>query len=137
MKQRVTWTLVIAGFSVALLAFPTQVEDADIDELEALLPNDDGDGKMLVMVYCTGCHSAAETSHNISGRKGSQKGTWADLVNRMVIVRKAPIPREDITVIVDYLGKYFGPPRPASSEVGPNNSQTVAPSTMPNTTPVR
>ena len=137
MKQRVTWTLVIAGFSVALSAFPTQVEDADIDELEALLPNDDGDGKMLVMVYCTGCHSAAETRHNIAGRKGSQKGTWADLVNRMVIVRKAPIPREDITVIVDYLGRHFGPPRPASSEVGPNNSQTVAPSTMPNTTPVR
>ncbi len=137
MKRRVTLTLVMAGFSAALLAFPPQVEDANVDELEALLPNDDGDGKMLVMVYCTGCHSAAETKHNIAGRKGSDKGTWADLVNRMVIVRKAPIPREDIKAIVDYLAKHFGPPLPSSSEAGPKNSQTVAPSTVPNTTPAR
>ncbi len=133
MKRRVTLTLVIAGFSVALLAFPPQVEDADVNELEALLPDDDGDGKMLVMVYCTGCHSAAETKHNIAGRKGSDKGTWADLVNRMVTVRKAPIPREDIKVIVDYLAKHFGPPLPSSSEAGSENSQTVAPSTVPDT----
>ena len=51
MKRRVTLTLVIASFSVALLAFSPQVEDTDFDGLEALLPDDDGDGKMLVMVY--------------------------------------------------------------------------------------
>ena len=123
MKQRVTWILVLAGFSVALLAFPPQEEDANVDELEALLPDDDGDGKMLVMVYCTGCHSAAETKHNIAGRKGSDLATWTDLVNRMVIVRKAPIPREDIKAIVDYLAKHFGPPLSDSSEVGPKNSR--------------
>jgi hypothetical protein len=104
-----------------------QVKDADVDELEALLPNDDGDGKMLVMVYCTGCHSAAETKHNIAGRKGGNKGTWADLVDRMVIVRKAPIPREDIKAIVDYLARHFGPPLPSSGEGGPEDSQTVTP----------
>jgi len=123
MKQRVTWILVLAGFSVALLAFPPQEEDANVDELEALLPDDDGDGKMLVMVYCTGCHSAAETKHNIAGRKGSDLATWTDLVNRMVIVRKAPIPREDIKAIVDYLAKHFGPPLSESSAVGPKNSR--------------
>lgn len=123
MKQRVTWILVLAGFSVALLAFPPQEEDANVDELEALLPDDDGDGKMLVMVYCTGCHSAAETKHNIAGRKGSDLATWTDLVNRMVIVRKAPIPREDIKAIVDYLAKHFGPPLSDSSAVGPKNSR--------------
>ena len=123
MKQRVTWILVLAGFSVALLAFPPQEEDANVDEVEALLPDDDGDGKMLVMVYCTGCHSAAETKHNIAGRKGSDLATWTDLVNRMVIVRKAPIPREDIKAIVDYLAKYFGPPLSESSTVGPKNSR--------------
>ncbi len=127
MKRRVTLTLVIAGFSVALLAFSPQVEDTDVDELEALLPDDDGDGKMLVMVYCTGCHSAAETKHNIAGRKGSNKGTWGDLVNRMVTVRKAPIPREDIKVIVDYLARHFGPPLPSSGEAGPKDNQTVTP----------
>ena len=130
MKRRVTLTLLLAGFSAALLAFSPQVEDANFDELEALLPNDGGDGKMLVMVYCTGCHSAAETKHNIAGRKGSDQGTWADLVNRMVTVRKAPIPHEDIKVIVDYLAKHFGPERPASSEMGLKNRQTVAPSTV-------
>ena len=123
MKQRVTWILVLAGFSVALLAFPPQEEDANVDELEALLPDDDGDGKMLVMVYCTGCHSAAETKHNIAGRKGSDLATWTDLVNRMVIVRKAPIPREDIKAIVDYLATHFGPPLSDSSAVGPENSR--------------
>ena len=123
MKQRVTWILVLAGFSVALLAFPPQEEDANVDELEALLPDDDGDGKMLVMVYCTGCHSAAETKHNIAGRKGSDLATWTDLVNRMVIVRKAPIPPEDIKAIVDYLAKHFGPPLSESSAVGPKNSR--------------
>ena len=137
MKRSVMLPLVVASFSVALLAFSPQAEDADINDLEALLPDDDGDGKMLVMVYCTGCHSAAETKHNIAGRDGSDKGTWADLVNRMVIVRKAPIPREDITVIVDYLTKYFGPPLPASGEVGSRNSQGATPSTVPNTNLVR
>ena len=137
MKRRVTLTLVMAGFSVALFASPPQVEDANVDELEALLPNDGGDGKMLVMVYCTGCHSAAETKHNIASRKESDKGTWADLVNRMVIVRKAPIPPEDIKAIVDYLAKHFGSQRPDSSEAGPKNSQTVAPSTALNPPPLR
>jgi len=47
------------------------------------------------------------------------------------------LPREDIKAIVDYLAKHFGPPLPSSSEADSKNSQTVAPSTVPNTTPAR
>jgi len=80
--------------------------------LDALLP--DGEGKELVVDYCTRCHSTERIRQVIVDGEGGDEVFWRALVDQMVRVFNAPIASHDIDPIIAYLAKNFGP-----SAVGP------------------
>jgi cytochrome c5 len=65
----------------------------------------DGPDRDLVASSCAVCHSADYIPMNsvFLDRKG-----WEAEVNKMVNVMHAPINKDDIPKIVDYLSKYYG-----------------------------
>jgi mono/diheme cytochrome c family protein len=77
------------------------------EELSTFLPNDEG--KVLLTVYCRGCHSATQIRQNLAQRAGGNENYWNALVQRMITVWNAPIAEEDVAPIVTYLSKHFGP----------------------------
>ena len=114
MKSKSLWTAVLLGSLVVIwTGFPTtslraQKIQSDADEkLNAFLPNDEE--KVLVLVHCTVCHSAAATQERIASRAGGNQEFWTTLVRRMVTVWNAQIPEEDVDLIAAYLAKHFGP----------------------------
>lgn len=100
----------------------------DYDELEAFLPGDD-DAKILLMIECTQCHSAAATKQRIAARSGRNLTFWTTLVRRMNTTWNGKIPDEDIDAITAYLAKYFGPSskdNAGKSEKKPSLKQKVS-----------
>ena len=77
------------------------------DELDTFLPDDEG--KVLLTVYCRGCHSATQVRQNLTQRAGSNETYWYALVQRMMTVWNAPIDEEEAASIVTYLSRHFGP----------------------------
>ncbi|MBI4455453.1 MAG: superoxide dismutase family protein [Acidobacteria bacterium] len=112
MKRKIIGTVILLSLSIALLALSPQQYDTDrqMEELEAFLPNDEEGGKMLIMTYCTICHSAAHIKSTVVTKAGSDKDTWMNLIDRMIGIRSAPIPPEEVEPLAAYLTKYFGPP---------------------------
>ena len=109
--------LLISIGAVALRAQQTQSDQNDYEALEKFLPGDD-DAKVLLMIQCTLCHSAAHTQQRIALRAGGDITFWTTLVRRMNTTWNAKIPEEDIDVIVAYLAKYFGPSSKPSGGAG-------------------
>jgi mono/diheme cytochrome c family protein len=75
----------------------------------------DGPGRDLVRSNCATCHSLDYIPMNspFLDRKG-----WEGEVNKMVNAMHAPIDKNNIPAIVDYLAKYYGvpsAPAPAAS----------------------
>jgi mono/diheme cytochrome c family protein len=64
----------------------------------------DGPGKAIVQRACAACHPITQVTSQ--RRPASQ---WADTVDQM-ISRGAQVSDTDFPTVVDYLGKYFGPP---------------------------
>ena len=75
------------------------------DESQLVLK--DGPGRDLVRNNCAVCHSLDYIPMNspFLDRKG-----WEASVNKMINVMHAPIAKENIPAIVDYLAKYYGVP---------------------------
>ncbi len=114
MKSKSLWTAVLLGLLVAVwtgvpaASLHAQKIQNDSDEkLNAFLPDDEE--KVLVLVYCTVCHSAAATQERIASRAGGDQEFWTNLVRRMITVWNAQIPEEDVDPIAAYLTKHFGP----------------------------
>lgn len=65
----------------------------------------DGPGRELVQTRCAACHSLDYIQQNapFPNRK-----LWESEVNKMINAFGAPIAKEDIAGIVDYLAKYYG-----------------------------
>jgi hypothetical protein len=84
----------------ALLLLPLA---AQADESQIKL--EDGPGKDKVAIHCAVCHSTDYIPMNspFLDRKG-----WEGEVNKMIKVMGAPIPQEDVPVIVDYLTRLYG-----------------------------
>jgi mono/diheme cytochrome c family protein len=83
------------------------------DELQIELK--DGPGRDLVKNNCATCHSLDYIPMNspFLDRKG-----WDGEVNKMINAMHAPIDKNNIQSIVDYLAKYYGvpsAPAPAAS----------------------
>ncbi len=66
-----------------------------------------GAGQDKVMAYCSGCHSLDYIQMNspFPNRK-----LWEAEVNKMINAFAAPIPKEDVGAIIDYLTAQYGIP---------------------------
>ncbi|MFH1820117.1 MAG: cytochrome c [Pigmentiphaga sp.] len=65
----------------------------------------DGLGKDLVEANCATCHSLdyIQTNSPFLDRKG-----WEATLSKMVNAMGAPVPKEDVPKIVEYLDRYYG-----------------------------
>ena len=65
----------------------------------------DGPGKELVEANCATCHSLDYIQMNspFLDRKG-----WEATLSKMVNAMGAPVPKEDVPPIVEYLNRYYG-----------------------------
>jgi sulfite dehydrogenase (cytochrome) subunit B len=62
-------------------------------------------GYVKAQGQCVACHSA---EYMLYQPPTAPRGYWENMVKRMKAVFKAPVPDEDIPVIVDYLVKTYG-----------------------------
>lgn len=85
---------------------PSPVQASPDEELDTFLPDDEG--KVLLTVYCRGCHSATQIRQNLTQRAGGNEAYWYALVQRMKTVWNAPIAEEEAAAIVTYLSRHFG-----------------------------
>ncbi len=83
---------------IAALASPAAAEEEPI-ALEA------GRGRERVVNHCQICHSLdyIEMNGGFLDRAG-----WEKSVNKMIDVMRAPIPKEEVPAIVDYLTASYG-----------------------------
>ena len=66
-----------------------------------------GAGQDKVIAYCSACHSLDYIQMN---SPFPDRKLWEAEVNKMVSAFGAPIPKDDIQAIVDYLAKNYGTP---------------------------
>jgi hypothetical protein len=85
---------------VILLALPALADESKF-QLK------DGIGKELIAAHCALCHSLDYIQLNTPFL--DHKG-WEATVNKMINVMGAPIKKEDVPPIVDYLSKHYGKP---------------------------
>ncbi|MGA9165311.1 MAG: cytochrome c [Thiobacillus sp.] len=92
MKKRLVWL----GLLLPAAAFAAGEEQIRLK---------DGLGKDLVEANCATCHSLDYIQMNspFLGRKG-----WEATLSKMVNAMGAPVPKEDVPKIVDYLDRYYG-----------------------------
>jgi mono/diheme cytochrome c family protein len=70
----------------------------------------DGPGKDVVVSNCSGCHSADYIATQPRGPH-FQAAFWNAEVNKMIKAYGAPISKEDVPKIVDYLVRTYGAAR--------------------------
>lgn len=97
MKTRLVW-LGLTGLGLVL---PTVALAAGEDQIRLK----DGPGRELVEANCATCHSLDYIQMNspFLDRKG-----WEATLGKMVNAMGAPIPKEEVPKIVDYLTRYYG-----------------------------
>jgi mono/diheme cytochrome c family protein len=71
-----------------------------------------GQGQEVVARNCVTCHSLDYIKMNspFLDRKG-----WEGVVNKMINAMHAPIDKNDVPAIVDYLTRYYGAPAPTAA----------------------
>jgi cytochrome c5 len=89
---------VLTTLSLTLMAFSALADESKIQLKE-------GPGKDLVTAQCGICHS--NDMIQINSPFLDKKG-WEGEVNKMIKVMGAPTPAADVSVIVEYLSKYYG-----------------------------
>jgi mono/diheme cytochrome c family protein len=67
----------------------------------------EGAGRDKVMAYCGACHSLDYIQMNAPF---PDRKLWEAEVNKMISAFGAPIAKEDVTPIVDYLTQHYGKP---------------------------
>lgn len=104
----------LSGAMIAVLAPHTrsstaqQLEDggkASPIDWSVFLP--EGEGKSLVMLSCTSCHDLTQV---ITQKK--PESAWKTSVQKMVSLYKAPIDKEDVPALTEYLSRHFGKTNP-------------------------
>jgi sulfite dehydrogenase (cytochrome) subunit B len=66
-----------------------------------------GAGQEKVLAYCSACHSVDYIQMN---SPFPDRKLWEAEVNKMINAFGAPIPKEDVATIVDYLTAQYGKP---------------------------
>src|SRR5688572_10022703 len=109
--------IIAVGFmSVAILAAlvpshlsnPVSQEDggkAKLIDWSVFLP--DGEGKSAVILSCSSCHDLKL----VITQKKSESG-WKTSVQKMVSMYKAPIDKDDVPTLTEYLSRHFGKTNP-------------------------
>lgn len=84
-----------------LVLLPLTAAAADEDQIRLK----EGAGRELVESNCAVCHSLdyIQTNSPFLDRKG-----WEATLSKMVNAMGAPIPKEDVPMIVEYLNQYYG-----------------------------
>lgn len=97
MKKRLAW-LGLIGSGLALPAAAFAAGEAQIRLKE-------GPGRELVEANCATCHSLdyIQTNSPFLDRKG-----WEATLSKMVNAMGAPVPKEDVPAIVEYLSRHYG-----------------------------
>ena len=85
----------------ALLALSCGVGRADESQVQLR----DGPGRELVATRCAACHSLDYIQMN---SPFPDRKLWETEVNKMINAFGAPIAKEDVTGIVDYLVQFYG-----------------------------
>jgi mono/diheme cytochrome c family protein len=83
-----------------LLASPVAVA---ADETSIVLA--EGEGRTQVQANCSMCHSV---DYIVMNSPFQDKAAWEKSVRKMVNVMGAPIPEENVAVIVSYLSSHYG-----------------------------
>jgi len=65
----------------------------------------DGAGLERVQSYCSMCHSL---DYILMNSPFQDKAAWEKTVNKMVKIMGAPLPPDDIPVVVGYLDSHYG-----------------------------
>jgi hypothetical protein len=73
-------------------------------------PLPDGNGKEVVQKACGSCHALTTVTN-----AGHNRDEWASVLN-MMVTAGAPVPKDQMAPVTDYLGKNF-PERPAPDAV--------------------
>lgn len=100
------------NLSFLLLVFGVCLAHAADDSIIQLKQ---GQGMQIVSSNCATCHSLdyIEMNSPFLDHKG-----WEGEVNKMINVYHAPIDKNDVAAIVDYLAHYYGVEVPAAKESG-------------------
>lgn len=86
----------------------SQAEDggkAEPIDWSVFLP--DGEGKSVVLLSCSSCHDLRQ----VITQKKSESG-WKTSVQKMVSMYKAPLDKDDVPVLTEYLSRHFGKSNP-------------------------
>lgn len=67
----------------------------------------DGEGKSVVALSCSSCHDLRQ----VVTQKKTATG-WRASVQQMVSMYKAPLDKEDVPVLTEYLARHFGKTNP-------------------------
>jgi mono/diheme cytochrome c family protein len=84
--------------ALSLLSFSALADESSIHLKEGL-------GKDIVAAQCSICHSTDMIQMN---SPFLDKKAWEGVVNKMVKDMGAPLPENDIPVVVEYLSKNYG-----------------------------
>ncbi|HEX5670941.1 MAG TPA: sulfite:cytochrome C oxidoreductase subunit B [Sulfuricurvum sp.] len=95
--------ILIAGILVSTTALFAQVAKP-IEMPYVEYPIEAGDHDEVVQQYCLTCHSFGYMLNQ--GQKS--RPYWTGTVAKMVNEFKAPIPKEDQQIIINYLVKHYG-----------------------------
>lgn len=134
-------TIAIGFIAVGLLAVlvpiirsspALQQEDgvkAESIDWSVFLP--DGEGKSVVALSCSSCHDLRQ----VVTQKKTTTG-WRTSVQQMVSMYKAPLDKEDLPVLTEYLAKHFGKTNPIERlpmDINSSSAETLA--RLPGITP--
>jgi hypothetical protein len=96
------------GILLAGVVLPILAMAAD----ETSLHLADGPGLDRVQSYCSMCHSL---DYILMNSPFQDKAAWEKTVNKMVKALGAPLPPDDIPVVVSYLDSHYGKESPPAA----------------------
>jgi len=91
----------------------------------------EGSGKAEVALACSSCHDLSQV---ITQKKSSSN--WRTTVQKMISAYQAPVDKEDVQPLIDYLSKNFGEKNPIEQlPMNLNTSSAEALARLPGLTP--
>lgn len=91
----------------------------------------EGDGKTEVALACTSCHDLTQV---ITQKKSA--GNWRTTLQKMISQYQAPVDKEDMPILIEYLAKNFGDKNPIEQlPMNLNTSSAEAIARLPGLTP--
>jgi len=117
------------GSSLAGAAHQSGGAAAEKVDWSVLLP--EGNGKAEVALACTSCHDLTQV---ITQKKST--GNWRTTLQKMISQYQAPVDKDDMPILIEYLAKNFGDKNPIEQlPMNLNTSSAEAIARLPGLTP--